>query len=323
MENPSLAELLESVKEYGGLTRKASIGPWARRFVARARMTPDVYGPGDDAGAVRMDGGFLLLSGEGLWPGLLADPEFAGFCAVTVNVNDIYAMGGRPLGLVTVVFEGGMDEVARDAFLDGIECGLDHYKVPLLGGHTSPEGEAPAVAVCIAGRADNLLRADGARPGDAIVAALDLDGERHHPFHVWDSVTSCESSTTMGRLETFVEIADRRLASACRDVSNPGILGTIAMMLEASRAGGTLDLDALPVPDSVDLDWWLKAYPSFGFVLAARPDREGEMLALLRSRGITCERIGEVREGSSVAVTLRGEIGTFTDWENDPVTGIY
>ena len=141
MEEVSLEELLDSVRAYPGFERKKAIGHWARRFVPRGRMGARVYGPGDDAGAVELPGGgYLLLAGEGLWAPLLDDPEFAGFCSVTVNVNDIYAMGGLPLGLVSIIFSGGLSEEQREGFLDGLEQALEHYGVPLLGGHPSPEG---------------------------------------------------------------------------------------------------------------------------------------------------------------------------------------
>jgi selenophosphate synthetase-related protein len=298
MDDRPIDSLLEALREYPGLARKRGTGAWARPFVARARARPGVYGPGDDAGAMAIDGGYLLLAGEGIWAPLLEDPEFAGFCAVTVNVNDIYAMGGRPLALVAVVFEGDMPGKTRDAFLEGVTRALDHYDVQLLGGHTSPEGEEPAIAVCIVGTAEKLLRGDGARPGESIVAALDLEGEAHPRFHAWDTVTSADSARTLSRL------------------------GTLAMMMESSRTGAEVDLDSLPVPPAVSMEWWLKAYPSFGFLLAAPPANVEELLSLLDSRGIDNAVIGEVREGSRLEVRRQGESALFLDWKKDPVTGL-
>jgi uncharacterized protein len=324
MEEVSLEELLDSVRAYPGFERKKAIGHWARRFVPRGRMSARVYGPGDDAGAVELPGGgYLLLAGEGLWAPLLDDPEFAGFCSVTVNVNDIYAMGGLPLGLVSIIFSGGLSDEQRKGFLDGLEQALKHYGVPLLGGHTSPEGETGAVAVCVAGRADRLLRGDGARPGHDIVAALDLEGRAHPDFHAWDTVSNAESAHTMTRLTALTEIAAGGLASACRDISNPGILGTLAMLLEASGSGALVDLDMLPVPPSVDIDWWLKAYPSFGFLFTVAPEKLEELAAILDEHGVEHVTLGQVREGSAIEVQWKGQTATFVDWREAPVTGLF
>jgi len=66
---------------------------------------------------------------------------------VTVNVNDVYGMGGSPIGLVSIVFSGGFTAGQRDGFLAGMKKGLEHYHVPLLGGHTSPWDDVSLVAV--------------------------------------------------------------------------------------------------------------------------------------------------------------------------------
>jgi len=39
--------------------------------------------------------------GAGLMEG---DPRWAGYCSVLVNVNDIAAMGGVPMGMTNVIF---------------------------------------------------------------------------------------------------------------------------------------------------------------------------------------------------------------------------
>ncbi|MBK5092756.1 MAG: hypothetical protein JJE48_04480 [Actinobacteria bacterium] len=313
-----LEGILRGLREYEGIKRKACIGPWARPFL---RTSPT--GPGDDAGAVAVEGGYLLLSGEGIWPELLEDPFFAGFCAVTVNVNDVYAMGGRPLGLLSIVFSGGFSVGHRDEFLAGMEKGLEHYGVPLLGGHTSPWDDVSLVAVSIAGFAKKLLRGDGATPGDALMVAYDLEGRRHPDFYAWDTVTGADGSRTVRKLEALCELAEREICSACRDISNPGLLGTLAMMLESAGVGVRVSVEDIPVPESVELEWWLKAYPSYGFLLSVPPESVQSVFAVLDEAGVGRARIGEVEEGSEIKVQLGDESALFLDWNKDPVTGLF
>jgi len=313
-----LEGLLRGLREYEGLKRKAGIGEWARPFLETSPV-----GPGDDAGAVAVDGGFLLLSGEGIWPELLEDPFFAGFCAVTVNVNDIYAMGGRPLGLIAIVFSGGFTEVQRDEFLTGMKEGLEHYRVPLLGGHTSPWDDVSIVAVSIAGFAKRLLRGDGAAPGDALLVAQDMEGRKHPRFFAWDTVTRAESGRTVRKLEALRVLAERGLCSACRDISNPGMLGTLAMMLESSGAAARLSLDDVPLPEGVGFEWWLRAYPSYGFLLAVPSGNVKPVNEILDAAGVDRAQIGEVEEGSEILVQSEGKSALFLDWKKDPVTGQY
>ena len=59
---------------------------------------------GDDAAVIPHGDGFLLLAAEGITEALVRrDPRLAGRCAVQANINDIYAMGGRPLAMVDVI----------------------------------------------------------------------------------------------------------------------------------------------------------------------------------------------------------------------------
>lgn len=316
-----LDELLESLRRYPGLTRKSVVGEWAGGFRQAGGGDNPVHGPGDDAGAVPLGDGYLLLAGEGMMPSLWRDPFFAGFAAVTANVNDIYAMGGRPLGLLTVVFAGGLSVEAGREFTRGMAEALEHYGVPVLGGHTSPDG-GPAAAVCVAGYARNLVRGDGARPGDRILLLLDMEGRPYPPFNAWDTVLSASGESTLEKLELMTRVAGRRLCHACRDISNPGTLGTLAMMMESSRTGALVTLDSLPVPGGVDMEWWLKAYPSYGFVVSAGVEEAGEIRAEAEARGLTCVDFGGVVPGSTVEVSWKGREGRFLDWDADPVTGL-
>jgi selenophosphate synthetase-related protein len=52
---------------------------------------------GDDCAALPDEQGCLLLAGEGFLDRFVAaDPWFAGYCGVMVNLSDVAAMGGRP-----------------------------------------------------------------------------------------------------------------------------------------------------------------------------------------------------------------------------------
>jgi len=322
-------KLLRDLREYPGLRRKACVGDWARPFLAGQADGPLALacGPGDDAGAVALAEGFLLMAAESIWAPMLDDAFFAGFCAVTVNVNDIYAMGGRPLGLVSIIQSGGFSEKQRGSFLDGMRAGLEHYRIPMLGGHTSPDKGPPFAAASVVGFAKKLLRGDGARPGHRLIAMIDMEGRRHPGFFAWDTVTGVDGKITLDKLEALVLLADTGLCSACRDISNPGLMGTLAMLLEASGAGAHVNLDLVPALSGVDISWWLKAYPSFGFLLTAPEDNVRPVTrmleATLASTSVEWEVIGEVIEGSQITASWKGENSLFLDWREHPVTRIY
>lgn len=52
-----------------------------------------------------------------------------------------------------------------------------------------------------------------------------------------------------------------------------GIVGSAAMLAEASGTGLTLDVSAIPAPDDVAFGDWLTCFPGFGMLTADRPGR--------------------------------------------------
>ena len=50
-----------------------------------------------------------------------------------------------------------------------------------------------------------------------------------------------------------------------------GIVGTAAMLAEASAVGATLEPDSIPAPDGVPFGDWLTCFPGFAMLTADRP----------------------------------------------------
>jgi AIR synthase-related protein len=276
---------------------------------------------GDDTAAIPDGAGYLLFAAEGMLPALLdRDPYFAGWCAVMVNVSDVAAMGGFPLAAVDVYFHSNAP--AADKVLAGIRDACGAYGVPLVGGHTTRSDHGPHVlAVAILGKADALLTSFGARVGDDILFAVDLRGSYRGVFPFWNSTSARAAKDLRDDLAVFGSLAALGVAHACKDVSNAGVAGTLLMMLEASGVGAVLDLDVLPRPDGVALDRWLLTFPSFGFLIAAPPDRANVAQALFRERGLTCERVGPVDASSQLRLASNGREALLWDLGRQAFTG--
>ncbi len=325
MEGESdIGAIIRDLKSYPGYTRKRVIGQWVNGLLQKACEMPlaDVIPIGDDTGGVRFGDEYLLCSAEAIFPPLFDDPYFAGFCSVVVCVNDIYAMGGHPLGILLVVYAGGFDDRTRGLFIDGFSSGLRHYSLPLLGGHTSPEGEERFAAVAIVGLGKHLLRGDGAKAGDEIIVAVDLDGRKHPSYYAWDTVMGASPDETQSKLSALSKVSKNHLCTSCRDISNPGIIGTLAMLLEASSCGGRVCLERIPVPQGVELNWWLKAYPSYGFVLTCPPEEVNRVSGIFDDSNIACATIGEVIREKVFYLSLSGDEKVFVDYRKESVTAI-
>ncbi|MBF0456957.1 MAG: thiamine-phosphate kinase [Nitrospirae bacterium] len=131
-------------------------------------------GIGDDAAVVRVGGRNLLISADTMCEGVHFDMSFitayqVGYKLVSVNVSDIYAMGGTPEWfLLTTSFPAGTSETFAQEFLSGINDALNHYGAALIGGDVTSSNSGIVVTGIVLGFADTPISRKGARPGDKI-----------------------------------------------------------------------------------------------------------------------------------------------------------
>jgi hypothetical protein len=236
--------------------------------------------------------GFLVLCGEAIAPSfVIADPFAAGAAAIVTNVSDVRAMGGRPLAIVDTVVSPDREH-AREV-LRGLKWAAHLLDVPVVGGHLTIAATDPALSATCTGTVRVPLRASGARPGDALVVAYCTEGRflsENGTFFssLWDR--SGERLASDG--EPLVELAESGVAHAARDVSMPGLAGSLLQMLELGGCGATLDVGAVPRPEVADLERWLLTFPSYGYLLAVDPARAADAVAAFTRRGLAAAECG-------------------------------
>ena len=101
-----------------------------------------------------------------------------------------------------------------------------------------------------------------------------------------------------------------------------GVLGSLAMLLEPTRCGVLVDLDALPRPPGVSLTAWVGAFPSLGFLLCALPSQVPACRAAFGARGLACEQIGLLDASGALRARLGGREELLIDLRQEPVTGL-
>ena len=319
-----LDTIVDLVRNYEGVRRKRPIKEVVERLSRTHAFGSMLPNYGDDAAAIPWHDGYLLIAADGMMTGLLVnEPYAAGKASVMVTVNDIYSMGGRPIGLVNVLASG--DETQRCKIVEGIEKGCRKMQVPMLGGHLHPDAPLnhPALSVTIIGFAKNLLRSHLAAPGDRLILAVDLEGRAGCRSVVsWDANSDKSPEELRLRLEALPLIAESGAASTAKDVSNAGILGTAAIMLENSGKGAEIDLDSIPIPDTLSLEQWLLCFQSYGFILSVPSESTDQVLSIFSERQITSAVIGTVHSGPVVTIRSGGDAKVLFDFSGDIITGI-
>jgi uncharacterized protein len=312
---PDLSSLAEGLRRSSGIAAKADIAD-ATRGLGLVGTGPIPVG--DDCAAIPDGDGWQLLAIEGFMNEFVArDPWFAGWCGVMVNVSDVAAMGGRPVAVVDALWSEGSAGAAE--VLSGMRAASERFGVPIVGGHTNLKTDRGQLSVAILGRARRLLTSFDARPGDRLVAAIDLRGRYREPFSNWEAATDAPGERLRGDIDLLPQIAEQGLAKAAKDISQGGVVGTAAMFAECSRVSMSIEADAVPRPDGVPLERWLTTFPSFGYLLAVAPSNLGAVLGLFRERQIAATEIGAVWEGSTVSITRGGHAEVVRDLSRAPL----
>ena len=254
----TLPEIVRSLKNYQGILRKRHSG-----------FFRDLVGEffGEDAGFMSLGDYEIVLTSDGIWEKVVeTDLEWAGFVSVLVNVHDIYAMGAKPLVAVNVISTRNIGDMKK--IVSGMKRGLRLFGVKMVKGHFHPDSSYNSVDVAMAGigKRGKLLRSTTAEIGDQIIVAVDTDGKFHGrlPFNFDSTLKSKEKFVR--QFESMIYLAESGIVNSAKDLSNAGILGTIAMLIEVSNAGGVVDVEKIPVPENAELLQWLKSYPACGFV---------------------------------------------------------
>jgi len=138
----------------------------------------------------------------------------------------------------------------------------------------------------------------------------------------FDSTTFKEPDKVRAKYTVMQEIGEKKLVTAGKDISNPGLIGTLGMLLETSKKGACVDLGKVIVPEGIDITQWLKVHPATGFIVTALPENEFEVIDLFKKAGYAAANIGVVDDSSKLKICYENKCATVFDFSKDVVTGI-
>ena len=249
---------------------------------------------GDDTAAIRQNNGsHLLFAAEGIVSHFLnKDPWFAGYSAIMVNISDVCAMGGLPIAVTDTLFSKNTKDGKE--IWEGMLAASQAYGVPIVGGHTCYNSEK-ALSVSILGKAtENILSSFTAKPGDALLLAIDQNGAYYKEYAFWNASTTSSSEHLQKIVQLPKLIANKKLSTTAKDVSMGGIIGTICMLLNTSKVGAEVYLKNITKPEKVSWDKWLSSFPSYGYLLTCSSDKIKEIQSIFNSEEINCDHIGTI-----------------------------
>ena len=207
----------------------------------------------DDAGVYKISNDMALVQTLDFFTPMVDDPYLFGQIAAVNSLNDVYAMGGRPLTAMNIVcFPNCLDVQVLGHILEGGYSKIQEAGAVLLGGHSVEDNE-PKYGLSVTGiiHPDQIITNGGAQPGQTIVLtkpigtgiiSTGIKGKVADDRSI-DAAVSAMTALNDKASKAMVECG----AAACTDITGFGLLGHMLEMAEASNVTIEMELSLVPI----------------------------------------------------------------------------
>jgi len=214
----------------------------------------------DDAGVFRLSDDTALVQTVDFFTPVADDPFVYGKIAAVNSLNDVYAMGGRPLSALSIVCypqKGDMEVLGE--ILAGGQAAMNAEGVVVLGGHSVDDQEMKfGYAVTGTINPNRVITNGGAKPGDALILTKGI-GTGAINTAVKKGVASATAMAAAIKAMTTSNAAAAKAmvrlgANSCTDVTGFGLLGHAYEMAKASNVTLVIESASVPLlPDVIEL----------------------------------------------------------------------
>jgi len=243
-------------------------------------------------------------------------PEALGARALTVNLSDVAAMGGKPTAcVVNLAVREGVNTDFFERLYVGLGRAAVRAGVEVVGGNVT-RASAAAITIALLGEVRGAaLRRDAARPGDSIYVTGTL-GDAAAGLQILTGRLAAEPRARRflvkrllqpaARIEAGMRLARIVPAPAAIDVSD-GLWQDLGHVLERSGTGAEIDAAAIPLSRAYratlgnDPALAISGGDDYELLFCLR--REIPASALTRRLGVPVSRIGRIT-GNGKAVLL-------------------
>lgn len=272
-----------------------------------------LHGIGDDTAVLQVGEQTLLWTADMLLEEVhfrldWTDAASLGWKSLAVNLSDIAAMGGTPVGaLLSIALPPERTGAWLDAFVDGFAVCARTYGAALLGGDTN-RAEQVVIDVSVFGALSGqpVLRS-GAQAGDRLLVSGALGGSRAGLHALMAGKTAgidlAPHVRPIPRLQVG-ELARVLGASAMMDLSD-GLAADLPKLLRASGVGAVVHAGRIPV-HSAAVQWAqrqgidpvafaIAGGEDYELLIAAPPSTAQQLLVRVPAEtGVPLTQIGEV-----------------------------
>jgi hydrogenase expression/formation protein len=284
----------------------------------------------DDSGVVKIGEDYLVVTIDGIHSRLSDFPFLSGFHVARAALRDIYAMGARPLAMLSDIHVADDGDVAKIFdHIAGITTVSELTGIPLITGSTlriggdMVIGERMTGGVGAVGITSSLTSRNRTEAGDLILMTEGAGGG-----------TVSTTALYYGMHEVVEETINIRFLEACEvllqsdlykkvhsmtDVTNGGIRGDakeisktagVKLVFEEEKIRALVNPKVLSMLESLKIDYLGVSLDAL--LIIVPPAYADEILDTVRTAGIKIDVIGRVEEGSGAEIFLNGECKDFT-----------
>ena len=214
----------------------------------------------DDAGVFRLNDETALVQTVDFFTPVADDPETYGRIAAINALNDVYAMGGKPLTALSVVcYPQKGDWDVLEQILRGGQAAMNAEGVVILGGHSIDDPEIKfGYAVTGVIHPDKVVKNSGAKPGDLLVLTKPIGTGAVSTGVKFGKATAESVDAALAAMTTSAAEASKEMveagANGCTDVTGFGLIGHAYEMAKGSEVTLEIESEAVPLlPGVLDL----------------------------------------------------------------------
>ena len=160
-----------------------------------------------------------------------------------------------------------------------------------------------------------------ASPGEILIAAIDQRGSYVGKSKNFAAFLDANPEQLQEDNQILPTLAEKEWVTAGKDISQGGIIGTSIMLAECSGVGIEINPLSLKYPED-NLEKWMTAFPSFGFLLSVRRENVPVVLSAFHKRNISACEVGKIVEGSSVQLVEKDDRHLVWNHSTNPYLGL-
>ncbi len=212
---------------------------------------------GDDSAYIPYGNNYILVTTDMIrkrthFPDIMS-PRDVGWFASAVNLSDIAAMGGKPIGvLLSLGLPRDIEERYVLEIMKGAEECTRYYNTHIIGGDTKEHDEITIGGVAIGTvPKDEILLRKGISPGDALVVTDHLGKAGAGYLSIKHNISTISKSgliRPIPRIREGRNIAKEHLATSCMDISD-GLSSSLYQLMKINNVGFSIDGNNLPISE--------------------------------------------------------------------------